>query len=88
MPTEKKRVNLSIPDAIYDRLQAYKQKNGITSDAGACLQLITRQLDGQDNADKMLQAASKFSLEELQSLSNLGLSLMKQAVDEQNGKKP
>lgn len=88
MPTEKKRVNLSIPDAIYDRLQAYKQKNGITSDAGACLQLITRQLDGQDNADKMLQAASKFSLEELQSLSNLGLSLMKKAVDEQNGKKP
>lgn len=88
MPTEKKRVNLSIPDAIYDRLQAYKQKNGITSDAGACLQLITRQLDGQDNADKMLQAASKFSLEELQSLSNLGLSLMKQAVDEQNGKNP
>lgn len=81
MPTDKKRINLSIPDAIYDRLQAYKAKNGITSDAGACLQLITRQLDALDDAEKMLAAASRFSLEELQQISNIGLSMMKNAMD-------
>lgn len=88
MPTEKKRVNLSIPDAVYERLLAYKQKNGITSDAGACLQLITRQLDNIEQGELMLKAASKFSLEELQQMSNLGLATMKQIIDEQNGDKP
>lgn len=81
MPTDKKRINLSIPDAIYDRLQVYKAKNGITSDAGACLQLITRQLDALDDAEKMLAAASRFSLDELQQISNIGLSMMKNVMD-------
>lgn len=81
MPTDKKRVNLTIPDALYDRLSAYKKKNGITSDAGACLQLITRQLDNLEQGELILQAASKFSLDELQQLSNLGLSMLKQASD-------
>ena len=40
MPTDKKRINLSIPEEVYERLAKYKKKNGITSDAGACLQLI------------------------------------------------
>lgn len=85
MPTEKKRVNLSIPDAVYERLLTYKQKNGITSDAGACLQLITRQLDNIEQGELMLKAASKFSLEELQQMSNLGLATMKQIIDEHSG---
>ena len=45
MPTKNKRVNLALPDAVYERLLKYKEKNGITSDAGACLMLIVRQLD-------------------------------------------
>ena len=36
MPTDKKRINLSIPEEVYERLAKYKKKNGITSDAGAC----------------------------------------------------
>ena len=86
MPTDKKRVNLTIPDALYERLNAYKKKNGITSDAGACLQLITRQLDNLEQGELMLQAASKFSLEELQELSNLGLAMFKQVSDKQANK--
>lgn len=81
MPTDKKRVNLSIPDEVYERLAAYKKKNGITSDAGACLQLIIRQLDGLEQTEQFLQAASKFSLEELQQISQLGITAIKQAVD-------
>lgn len=85
MPTDKKRVNLSIPDAVYERLLVYKQRNGITSDAGACLQLITRQLDSIEQGELMLQAASRIPLEQLQEMSNLGLATIKQIIDEQKG---
>lgn len=81
MPTDKKRINLTIPESLYERLQAYREKNGIASDAGACLQLITRQLDRIDESELMMQAASKFSLEELQQLSNIGLFMVKQMAD-------
>ena len=82
MPTDKKRVNLTIPEALYDRILAYKAKNGISSDAGACLQLISRQLDSLEQGEKMLQAASRFSLEELQQISNIGLTMLKQGLNE------
>lgn len=84
MPTDKKRVNLTIPDTIYERLNSYKKKNGIASDAGACLQLITRQLDSLEQGEQMMQLVSKFSLEELQQISALGMTMIKQAAD-QNG---
>lgn len=86
MPTEKKRVNLSLPDSIYERIQAYKTKNGITSDAGACLQLITRQLDGLEKTEEMIQLVQRFSFEELQQISNMGLTALKEAVDEKKDK--
>lgn len=81
MPTDKKRVNLTLPDAVYERILAYKTKNGITSDASACLQLITRQLEAMEQGELMLQAASKFSLDELQQLSSMGFSLIKEAAE-------
>ena len=45
MPSDKKRINLTIPDEIYERLQAYKNETGIVNDATACLQLIVQQLN-------------------------------------------
>lgn len=84
MPTTKKRVNLSVPDVLYERIQRYKEKNGITSDASACLQLITRQLDGIDNTEKLLRVASGYSLDELQQLSNAGIGALKIMADHAN----
>ena len=84
MPTIKKRVNLALSDQIYERLQKYKEKNGITSDAGACVMLISRQLDAMDNTEKMLEVASKFTLDELQQIANIGIPMMKQFIDTQN----
>lgn len=78
MPTKNKRVNLAIPDAVYERLQKYKEKNGITSDAGACLMLIVRQLDAIEESEKMLDMMSRFSMDELQKLSTLGLAMIQQ----------
>ena len=72
MPTTNKRINLTVSDPVYARIEAYKIKNGISSDAAACLQLIVRQLDSIDNAERMMQMVMRFSPEELQELSKLG----------------
>ncbi len=81
MPTDKKRINLSIPEEVYERLTKYKKKNGITSDAGACLQLIVRQLDAIDNTEVMLDIVRKFSVEELNQISEQGMSQLKGFAD-------
>lgn len=81
MPTTNKRINLTMPDNIYERLLTYKQKNGITSDAGACLQLIVRQLDSIATGEQMMQMMSKFSLDEIKQLSDIGLTELKTIID-------
>ena len=81
MPTDKKRINLSIPEEVYERLTKYKKNNGITSDAGACLQLIVRQLDAIDNTEVMLDIVRKFSVEELNQISEQGVSQLKGLAD-------
>lgn len=45
MPSNLKRINLCIPDALYQRLQVYKEQNGIARDATACLSLLTQRLN-------------------------------------------
>ena len=81
MPTTNKRINLTIPENIYERILAYKQKNGITSDASACLQLIVRQLDSIATGEQMMQMMSRFSLDELKQISDIGLADIKTALD-------
>jgi len=73
MPTSNKRINLTVPEHIYERIDNYKMTHGITSDAAACLQLIVRQLDGMDNAAKMLDMVSRFKPDELEAISRLGI---------------
>ena len=81
MPTDKKRINLSIPEEVYERLTVYKKKNGITSDAGACLQLIVRQLDALDNTELMLDMVRRFSVDELKQISDQGIVQFKDIAD-------
>jgi len=77
---------LTIPDHIYERLLAYKLKNGITSDSSACLQLIVRQLDSIATAEQMMQMVSKFSLDDLKQLSDMGYTELKAAFDKKEMK--
>lgn len=81
MPTTNKRINLTIPENIYERILTYKQKNGITSDASACLQLIVKQLDSIANGEQMMQMMSRFTLNELKELSDIGLTALKAEID-------
>ncbi len=81
MPTTNKRINLTIPDNVYERLLTYKQKNGITSDSSACLQLIVRQLDSIAQGEQMMQLVSRFSADELKAISNFGFDIIKAELD-------
>lgn len=81
MPTDKKRVNLSIPEEVYEKLLVYKRKNGISSDAGACLQLIVRQLDAVEQGEAMLDMVRRFSADELKQISEQGISQFKTIAD-------
>lgn len=81
MPTTNKRINLTLTDNVYARVLAYKQKNGITSDAAACLQLIVRQLDGIDNAERTMQLMSRFTMEEVEQIARVGFKTI-QAMNE------
>ena len=78
MPSTNKRINLTVPDELYQRLKAYMAKNGFTSDATACLQLITKQLNGEEYAQAMLTLIQNANMETLQQLTTEGYSLLKQ----------
>ena len=83
MPSDKKRINLTIPDEIYERLQTYKDENGVVSDATACLQLIVQQLKAQEDNKVIMQFLQNTSLEQLQQVTSVGTKLMYQAKAEQ-----
>lgn len=44
MPSKNKRVNLTIPPELYDKLESFIKDNGYLSVAGACLHLIIKEL--------------------------------------------
>ncbi len=81
MPTTKKRINLSIPDVIYEKLQAYKERTGVLSDATACLQLITQQLKGLEETELMMELIRNSSTKQLLQLSQEGLGFVKEEME-------
>lgn len=86
MPSDKKRINLTIPDELYVRLQAYKNEQGISSDASACLQLIVQQLNGLEQSKAMLRLVNNCSVEQLNKLSMEGLTLTKSVLEKEQKK--
>lgn len=80
MPSDKKRINLTVPDEIYEKLQRYKEENGLTNDATACLQLIVQQLKAQENTKMMMKLLETMSAEQFRKLSDEGLELMKEEL--------
>lgn len=84
MPSIHKRINLTVPDDIYQRIQQYKQKNGCSNDAGACLQIIVQHLNNLEEGQKMFQIVQSSSMEQLQTLMHLGAAELKQISLSQN----
>ena len=88
MPTEKKRVNLTIPEDVYERIVNFRKKNGIPSDAGACLQLIQRQLDSIEQMEEMMKMVRQFTPEDLKMINDIGMSQLTDLMNAESAKKP
>lgn len=84
MPSTKKRINLTVPDAVYEELQEYKAERGITNDAGACLQLIVQQLRSAKAGKALERLILNTPDEELAQLSLGGNQLLKEALKRRN----
>ncbi len=82
MPSTKKRINLTVPDAIYEQLQEYKAANGISNDAGACLQLIVQQLKSQEQSRMVLKAFMAMSADEVAELSADGARAIRHMLEQ------
>lgn len=80
MPSTKKRINLTVPEPVYDKLQVYKEENGITNDASACLQLIIQQLRAQETSHAFLKLVRESSMESLMEMSQTGISVAKEEI--------
>ena len=84
MPSTKKRINLTVPDAVYDQLQVYKQERGITNDASACLQLIVQHLRSEEISRAYMHALRAVTPEQLAELSAEGTQYLKEFAESQN----
>jgi predicted CopG family antitoxin len=81
MPTTNKRVNLTLTDEVYEKLQEFKKKNGLISDATACLQLVVKQLQAQETSEQMLRLMQNMTLEQINEMSSQGMSYLKGEID-------
>lgn len=89
MPSTKKRINLTVPDNIYEMIQDYKQENGLESDATACLQLIVRQLKSLQDGKTILNFITNTPIDVLVSGAHDGFEVIQAELAKQqipNGK--
>ena len=82
MPSTKKRINLTVPDAIYQRLQEYKAAKGIPNDASACLQLIVQQLSAESQNEMIAKLLRENSVEQLMQFTRVGMDYAKEVLVE------
>lgn len=87
MPSTKKRINLTVPDAVYQQLRIYMQNNFIENDATACLQLIKMQLKAQENGNLLMNVLRQTSAEQLAQISAEGFQFVKDKLPELEKKK-
>lgn len=81
MPSTKKRINLTVPDNIYEDLQAFKLENGLENDATACLQLIVQQLNARRDGKTFLKMIQETPLEVLMQTSREGIAFVKDELN-------
>lgn len=86
MPSDKKRINLTVTDELYARIQEYKKEHGVSGDASACLQLIVQQLNNLENSKAMLQLIQNCTVEQLTTMSQEGFTELKGELEKQEKK--
>lgn len=84
MPSTKKRINLTVPDVVYEQLQQYKEECGIANDASACLQLIVQQLKTAQTNKAWLHALRTATPEQMLAASADGARMLQLLIDREN----
>ena len=79
MPEPNKRINLSIPNELYEQISAYKEKICLPSDAAACVQLIRLQLRSIEQSEKMMEVIRTLSPQQLDEITKEGFQFIKDA---------
>ena len=74
MPSENKRINLTVPESLYEKIAAYKEANGFMSDAAACVQLVAKQLKAEEDNNEIISFMRNMPMEQLRKLSELGIN--------------
>lgn len=87
MPSTKKRINLTVPDGVYQQLKAYMDTQGIDSDATACLMLVRQQLQAQENGKMMINFFRQTSVEQFAQNATEGFQFVKDKLPELEKKK-
>lgn len=81
MPSTKHRINLTVPDNVYQRILDYKDEVGLANDATAALQLVVLQLNAHDTSKQVNALMQNLSLSQLQDISSEGFSLIKSELN-------
>ncbi len=81
MPSTKHRINLTVPDEVYERIKAYMAENGLLNEATACLQLVVQQLTAHDNSKAIFNIMRNVTQEQLQSMASEGFAFVKSEMD-------
>lgn len=74
MPSQNRRINLTVPDSLYEKIAAYKEANGFSSDAAACVQLVVKQLKAEEENNEIITFMRNMPIEQLRKLSDLGIN--------------
>lgn len=81
MPSENKRINLTVTPELYEQILSYKEKYGCPTDTSACIQLITQRLRSLEETEQMIKLFKAIPAEELTKMSAEGISFMKSEID-------
>lgn len=77
MPSSNRRMNLAIPEDLYQKILTYKEANCMPTAASACIQLMRLQLRSIEQTEKAMEMFRKLSQEQIDQLTKEGLDFIK-----------
>lgn len=80
MPSKNKRINLTVSEEVYNKIQEYKLDNGFLNDASACMQLIMKQLKAEEQSKLISSLINNISEEQLNQVSAEGFRFLKNSM--------
>ena len=84
MPTTNKRINLAVPDDLYEKIAEYREKNFMSSDAAVCIQLIQRQFRVLENKKHALDFITYANPKDIKSMKPKEWEKIQEVLQDQN----